>query len=195
MSTAQAKVEQGKEAKNQTIDDILSRKKPNVRIVEICLDSDLAAEINEVERELEQAKMKRNRQGRTLADSTGALQTRLDELMERAAEESVSFTFKDIGRRAFDQLIMDHPPSKAQKDRHAEMGGGLLEYDIDTFPPALIAATCADPKMTIEDAERIFDEWGSGEAEYLFAQAILVCKERTSLPLSKNGTEPMGDSA
>lgn len=191
MAGTAASVEQGKAAKAQTITDILARKKPNIRSIDICLDSDLAAEIQALEREIDQAKRKR---GKSLADGTARLEVQLDELYERAAAESVTFTFQDIGRKAFDELVMAHPATKDQKERVAELGGGILEYNIDTFPPALLAATAIDPEMTVEDAQQIFDVWGSGDAEILFTQALLVCKERTSVPLSRNGTGPTVDS-
>jgi len=194
VSTDTDRAEQGQAQKTQNIADILARKKPNVRSIDIALDSDLASEIRATEREIEEAK--RKRRGKSLADGgTTVLEAKLEELMERAAEESVTFTFQDIGRRALDQLISEHHPTPDQKNRVAELGGGILEYNIDTFPPALIAATAIDPELSIEDAQQIFDEWGAGDAEILFTQALLVCRERTSHPLFKSGIEQTLGSA
>ncbi len=188
----QTKADQGEKAKQRTLSDILREKKPNTKTVDIVLDSDLAGEIQFKEQELAQMRM---RKGRSLADGVGPLQTELDALYESAADIAVTFTFTDVGRKPFEELLMSHPPTKAQKDHVAATGGGILEFNLDTFPPALLALTASDPKMTLEEATEIFDTWGSGDAEILFSTALLVCKERTSVPLSRSGTNPTSDSS
>jgi hypothetical protein len=187
----EAKSKQSKTAKTQTMADILAAKKPNRRTIDVILDSDMAGTIRLKEQELAQLK---NRRGKSLADGIGPLETELDELYEQAADLAVTFTFQDIGRRAFDTLVLAHQPTPEQKKHVAEMGGGILEYNIDTFPPALMAASAADPEMTLEEAEEIFNEWSSGDAEILFTTALLACKERASVPLSRKGTGQTGSS-
>jgi len=189
--SAQAKADQGKEAKAQTMADIIAAKKPNTRTIDIILDSDLAGEIQLKTAELAQAKNKRT----SLADGINPLEQELDALYEKAADIAVTFTFQDIGRKSFDEMVIKHQPTAEQKKFMADMGGGILEYNTDTFPPALMAAAAIDPEMTVEEAESIFDTWGSGDAEILFTTALLVCKERTSLPLSRNGTDPTSNSS
>lgn len=188
----QAKADQAKAAKKRTIADILAEKKPNTRTIDIILDSDLANEIQLLEQEKEQLQ---NRRGRSLADGIGPIETKLDALYEKAADTAVTFVFEDIGRKVFDALVSEHPATKKQKEQIAEIGGGILEYNLDTFPPALIAAAATDPEMDLDDATEVFDTWSSGDAEILFATALLVCKERTSIPLSKSGTDPISDSS
>ncbi len=190
--SAQSKADQGKTAKQRTMSDILRDKKPNSRTVDIVLDSDLAGEIQLKEQELAQMRV---RKGRSLADGVGPLQIELDALYEQAADIAVTFTFTDCGRKNFDQLVLDHSPTKAQRDHIAELGGGILEYNIDTFPPALLALTASDPEMSLEEATEIFNTWGSGDAEILFTTALIVCKERTSIPLSRSGTDPTSNSS
>ncbi len=188
----QAKADQGEKAKKRTISDILREKKPNTKTVDIVLDSDLAGEIRFKEQELAQIRMRKDR---SLADGVGPLQSELDALYESAADIAVTFVFTDVGRKPFEELLMDHAPTKAQKDHVAATGGGILEFDLDTFPPALLALTASDPELTLEEATEIFDTWGSGDAEVLFSTALLVCKERTSVPLSKSGIGPTSNSS
>ncbi len=190
--SAQSKADQGEKAKQRTISDILREKKPNTKTVDIVLDADLAGEIQLKEQELAQMRVRKDR---SLADGVGPLQNELDALYEQAADIAVTFTFTDCGRKNFDELILAHPPTKSQKDHVAELGGGILEFNIDTFPPALLALTGSDPEMTVEEATEIFDAWGSGDAEILFSTALLVCKERTSIPLSRSGTGPTSNSS
>ncbi len=189
---AQSKADQGEKAKQRTISDILREKKPNTKTVDIVLDADLAGEIRLKEQELAQIRMRKDR---SLADGVGPIQRELDALYENAADIAVTFTFTDIGRKTFDELILAHSPTKAQKDHIAELGGGILEFNIDTFPPALIALAASDPEMSLEEATEIFDTWGSGDAEILFSTALLVCKERTSVPLSRSGIGPTSNSS
>ena len=186
---AQSKADQGKKAKAQTMADILAAKKPNTRTIDIILDSDLAGEISLKRLEIEQAKI-RSKGKKSLAEGTGALEQELDDLIDAAAEIAVTFTFTDIGRKNFDDLVHAHQPTEQQKKQIADLGGGILEYNTETFPPALIAAAASDPEITLEEAQEIFDEWGQGDAEVLFSVALIVCKERTSIPLSKSGTDP-----
>ena len=188
--SAQAKADQGKEAKAQTMADILAAKKPNTRTIDIILDSDLAGEIQLKTAELGQAKNKRT----SLADNINPLEQELDALYEKAADIAVTFTFQDIGRKAFDEMVYAHQPTAEQKKHVADMGGGILEYNTDTFPPALMAASAIEPEMTTEEAEAILYTWGSGDAEIQFTTALLVCKERTSIPLSRDGTDPTSNS-
>ncbi len=188
----QAKADQSEKAKKRTISDIIRDKKPNTKTVDIVLDSDLAGEIQLKEHELAQMRV---RKGRSLADGVGPLQEELDALYEQAADIAITFTFTDVGRKSFEELLMGHPPTKDQKDHVAATGGGILEFNIDTFPPALLALAASDPEMTLEEATEIFDNWGSGDAEILFSTALLVCRERTSIPLSRSGTDPTSNSS
>ena len=190
VKATKAKVEQGKQAKARTMTDILAAKKPNTRTVDIILDSDLAGEISMKRLEIEQTKQ-RSKGRKSLAEGTQTLEQELDDLIDSAAEIAVTFTFTDIGRKNFDDLVHAHQPTEEQRKQIADLGGGILEYNTETFPPALISAAASDPEITVEEAQEIFDEWGQGDAETLFSVALIVCKERTSVPLSKNGTDPI----
>ena len=194
VKATKSKVEQSKKAKAQTMDDILNAKKPNTRTIDIILDSDLALEIQMKTLELEQAKA-RSKGKKSLAEGTGSLEKELDELFEKAADTVATFTFQDMGRKSFDALLVAHQPTVKEKKTVADQGGGILEYSQETFPPALIAATAIDPVITLEEAEQIYNTWSSGDAEILFTAAILVCKERASFPLSRNGTDPTRNSS
>ena len=194
VKATKAKVEQSKKAKARTMSDILSAKKPNTRTVDIILDSDMAGEISMKQLEIEQTKQ-RSKGRKSLAEGTQALEQELDDLIDVASEMAVTFTFTDIGRKNFDDLVHAHQPTEQQRKQIADLGGGILEYNTETFPPALISAAASDPEITLDEAQEIFDEWGQGDAETLFSVALIVCKERTSVPLSKNGTDPTSNSS
>jgi hypothetical protein len=70
-----------------------------------------------------------------------ALAAQVRELEERASESEMTFTFEGLGRGRYARMLADHPPTKEQK---AELGAELI-YNPETFPPALLAASCVEP--------------------------------------------------
>jgi hypothetical protein len=73
---------------------------------------------------------------------------------EKAARAAdIKLPLRSIGAKAWSDLLLMHPPTEAQE----KLGH---EYNLDRFPPALIAACSLDP-MTVEDAARII----GGEAQ------------------------------
>lgn len=181
-----------------SMSEIIRLKKPNTRSCHILLDSALAHELNELEREIEKLERKievRNRSGRggSLADSSIKELDRLREEFEVKEEEAegftVEFTFQDIGRKRYDELVKENRPTDEEKKEYKEAGGeGVLAYSTETFPARLVALTSVSPKISEEEAFQIFDEWAEGDLETLFTTALLVCKEPTSLPKSRAGT-------
>ncbi len=179
-----------------TISEIRRLKKPNTRKCTILLDSSLAHEIGELEAEIEAMGKFQNTQRTSLADSTNkdieALLENLDNLREEAESLTVIFTFQDIGRRNYDDLVTAHKPTDEEKQEYKEAGGeGVLAYSTLTFPPALVHETVIEPKIPIDEATEIFEDWAEGDIELLFTTALMVCKEPTTLPKSKAGIAKM----
>ena len=175
-----------------TIDEIRRLKKPNTRKCVILLDSSLAHQMNDLEAQIEALSKRREGTRLSLADTTEKeieeLLVKLEILEDQAEELTVEFTFQDIGRRNYDDLVHAHVPSADEKEEYKEAGGdGVLAYSTETFPPALVNATAIEPKISIESATEIFEEWAEGDLEMIFSTALLVCKEPTSLPKSRAG--------
>lgn len=179
-----------------TIEEIRRRKKPNEKSVEILLEPILKSKIEEKEKEVDRLARLEQRGKKDLSQRAAAdIQAELDALLDEARSESVTFIFRDIGRKRLDKLVLAHPPTDEQKQLWKDEGNpGTLGYNLETFPAALIAATCVDPEMSEEDAIAICEEWGGGDIEALFFTAMAACKERTSIPLSKRGTAQTPDS-
>lgn len=70
---------------------------------------------------------------------------------------TVDFTVQALPRSEYRTLLDDHPPVKDGAD-----------WNADTFPPALVAACCVDPVMTLEQAQQMWEEWEAGEVSRLF---------------------------
>lgn len=173
--------------------EILRLKQPNQRSCHILLDSSLSHRIDEKARAIELLERKGNRLGSSLADPTtqelDQLNDELEALETEAAEYTVEFTFQDIGRRAYDDLLKEHRPTEEEKKEYKDAGGeGILAYSTSTFPPTLVSVCSFTPKITQKEAEEIFEEWSEGDLELLFMTALTTCKEPTSLPKSRAGT-------
>ena len=181
-----------------TIEEIVRLKKPNRKKCEILLDSELGSNIDELRAEISMLERKAARGSGSLADGVGKELDRkremLDQLEEQAEESLAVFWFQDIGRLNYDKLVSDHRPTDDQKKMYVEAGGvGVLAYNLETFPPALISEASIEPEIPLEFATQICEEWGEGDIETLFNTALLACKERTSIPFSKSGIEEIPD--
>lgn len=110
-----------------------------------------------------------------------------------AAEEAVAaatdvYRFVALGRHAFDELIRAHPPTdEDHADARATSGDpqAMAKFHGDSFGPALVAACCVDPELTVDDAKLIFDEWNHAETLELFAAAWAVNQTRRVASLGK----------
>lgn len=181
-----------------TMEEIRRLKKPNTRKVAILLDSALSHQMDDVASEIE--RLKRTKSMRSGLDNPtqkqiDELEEKLIELEEEAAGLTVEFTFQDLGRKRYDALVTDNPATDEDQEAWKRMGGeGKLAYNLESFPPALISACAISPKISLEEAKAIFDEWSEGDLEMLFTTALLACKEPTSLPKSRAASVRMQDS-
>lgn len=110
-----------------------------------------------------------------------------------AAEQAVrasaqTFVFRSPGRKAFEDLVAAHPPTDDDHDDARKTTGrpeSLARWHSDTFTPALLAATCVDPKLTDDEAHAIYDEWTDAEVGGLIAAALTVCQGTRQVDLGK----------
>lgn len=88
------------------------------------------------------------------------------ESAESALEEGmIRLVFRALPRPVWAQLLGEHPPTEVQ----ADMGH---EYNVETFPAALIAA-CSVDGMGESEAQELLDEWSDADAKALFTAALL----------------------
>ncbi len=180
---AQGKADQGQAAKQQTMANIIKKKRGVTKKVPIQIDGEVAVKIQELRAQItlaEQFDSKKNEPETALK-----LKKELDELIERSHDTEVTFTFKSLGRIVYDELVElpEHQPSDEQKKEGAT-------FNPDTFPAALVAAACIDPEISPEEATEIFDdsEWNGAELQKLFFGALKVNTETGDIPLSRGGS-------
>ncbi len=181
---AQGKANQGQVAKQQTMATNIKKKRGGTETVPIQIDGELASEILELRQQItlaEQFDRKENK-----PDTAPKLQNVLDELIAGSKDTEVVFVFKAVGRIIYDELVElpEHQPTDEQKK-------GGAQYNIDTFPAALVALSCVDPEISPEQATEIFSdsEWNGAELQKLFFGALKVNTETADIPLSKGGSE------
>lgn len=83
-------------------------------------------------------------------DEAPAIAEKLREFEAEMADQWVEFRFRSIGHRGWADLLKQHPPTKDQT-----RASPMADFNPDTFPIAAIAASCQEPEMTLEDAERL----------------------------------------
>lgn len=95
---------------------------------------------------------------------------------EEAEKDAVEYVFKNVGRKAFDKLITDHPPTDENREDAKAQGGNPddLNWNPNTFPVALVAAAIIHPQMDEAEVQEMWDdpEWGGGELQQLFWTAL-----------------------
>lgn len=174
------------ETDTPTIDEIRRLRTPNRRSIELYLDNVLNAEIRELESEIGIQERVDGRSNET--DLAPAMKDKLEELREEAAKALIVFTFEDIGNMPFQDLIGEHKPTAEQLVDEPE-----LEWNPMTFPPALMARSAVQPKLTLNDAQALWEEWSVGDNQALFTTALLANTDRSAVNFTGSGIEGILD--
>lgn len=157
--------------------DHLQKKRPLEAVCHVYLTDDTVAAHRDAVAELDQAR------------STGVDVEAAEENVAKARAaleaDTVTLRFRSIGRKNYDRLVADHPPTDKQVEEHQAQFGQPAPYNADTFPPALIAASCIEPKLTLTEVEQLFDEWNAAELTELFATAVAVNVHRRVVDAGK----------
>lgn len=113
------------------------------------------------------------------------LRRRVEAAKARLDETSVEVVFRSIGDKAYERLRLQYPPTEEQvaeaKAKLGAMGAYAVEFDRDSFAPALIAASAIEPKMSMVEVEALRDSWSRGEFEALFQAALRANTSRLTV--------------
>lgn len=156
-----------------SIEDILAEATPRERTVKVCIRGDLAGRAEQLQEEL--AQVSSDWEPEDLADVHPGreLAVQLKEVREQIKAAERPFTLRYIGDKAYSDLMAAHP---AKDDSQA--------FDSETFPRALIAASCVDPVMTDEQVTQLFEVINEGEIKKLFDAAWDVHNSSEMVPFS-----------
>lgn len=155
------------------IEDILKAATPRERTVSVCIRGDLASEVERLTDEL--GRVSQDWQPESIADEHPGRRIAAELHQAQAAAEAAEqpFVLRYIGDRAYNDLLAAHPSDNANE-----------LFDDRTFPKALIAAACVDPKMTPEQAGELFEVINQGEQKRLFDAAWEVHNGAGASPFS-----------
>lgn len=172
--------------------------KPRRSEVRVVLDDTLRQELEDARLELRRSKARPDR-----GLESGSEQR--VEAAEAAAEKAaVSFIFEAIPRHRLSELIAECPPTSEQLDKWKEKSRNnpLLvipppAFDVDSFPPLLIAASLVEPETT--QAE-VLEMWENGSwSEAIWDELWETAWDKTNrgvttLPTSGTGSVKTVDS-
>jgi hypothetical protein len=179
-------------ARPATADHLRSRKQPATKTVEVVLDPALAEQVREAERRRDDAdrRLAVRPDDPNIQTESWEAAAALETLRAQAVKQDavVTVRFRSIGRHAWDDLIRQHPPTDAQTAEAKAAGMGDLNFNSDTFPPAVVAASLEDPKLTVDEVAEIWDspDWNQAELGVLFGAALEVNNSRHTLDLGKD---------
>ncbi|MET7524713.1 hypothetical protein [Streptomyces sp900116325] len=99
----------------------------------------------------------------------------LTRAQDALADATMALTFRAVPRPVWEQLLRDHAPTEAQADQG-------MEYNVDTFPAALISACHVERDaggtevegMSAAEAQELLDTWADAEAKALFTAALVI---------------------
>ncbi|MGI5233839.1 hypothetical protein [Actinoallomurus sp. CA-142502] len=158
------------------IEDILGSAELPQKTVELCLKGNLQADFEVLERQLREAE---ETDDDALAGGVRAreLAEQIEDVRRKMAEHVTMFRFTALGAKSYSDLLAKHPPTEEQK----QAGAGV---NLDTWPAALVAACALDPKMTVEQAERLHDKITDGQWEELYDTALACNRKKVDVPFS-----------
>lgn len=165
----------------KTAREIIESAKRRESTVRLCLRGDLVAEHEALEADLAQATMGAGWQSLEGSGATD-LAERIQALQAEMSADTVTFTFRALRRRAWDELL----------EKHKNAEGGL---DVAALSIPLIAACVVEPSMSEADVEELFDVVNEGQRDALFGAAFNVNMEATEVPFSERASVVMRSRA
>lgn len=185
--------------------DRLKKKQARTADVPVYLDDDLASEVEELQRQVEKDRLYMARvrgNGGEDAEREARLaerEQRLEEARDELGDATIWMRFQAVGRKRYEDLLAEHPPTDEQKAEAKDNDLNPPEFNVDTFPAALVAVACVEPDDLAEGAyldedegrtryprvEEIFDEWNADEIGAVFRAAWEVNTRRRTVDLGK----------
>ena len=164
-----------------TFDQVVDAYAPAEQSVRVCVRGDLVAQLERLEADLVEARDADENENRH--PKAPKIAKQIEELQAVARGHEVEFVFRSIGRKAWSDLVSQHPPTKKQK---AELKGNQrLEWNPETFPIAAVAESCIKPAGVTEDAvQRIADEWTHGQWQLLWNACLAANIKVNDVPSS-----------
>ena len=159
--------------RQRTVAEITAAARLRERTVTLAFAGDLQDQVEQLQQELADAS---SWTSTSLADVHPAqeLSRQIESLREEMTENEATFRFRALPARQFSDLLA----------QHAAPGGTGALFDVNTFPPALIARCCVDPAMTVDEYAELAEVLSHAQQEVLFDAAWTVNQQVPSVPFS-----------
>lgn len=177
------------------MDHLRSKKKPRLAKVRIPTDSEIGDAYEEAKSSrdlarfvLEAASEEQRVKLRGDLDQAEAL---YQEAKAAVVEASTEFIFRAVGRVKYDKLLRENQKTTKQTeedDKNEVPAEERVTWDPDRFPPALVAESIVEPKLTHADIEEMWssEDWSTAELATLFGSAMQANNERHIITLGKD---------
>lgn len=129
----------------------------------VCLDRQLVARFEAAARELDRATRGPN-ESSSMLEPPVELVERVAALEAELASKTRTFVFEAIGPRRWKKLVSEHPPGDDPGDKKAG-------FNVETFVPEALVATCTKPGLTRAQADWLVNEQDEG----VIAQIVGAC--------------------
>jgi len=160
-----------KHAPGLTHAEVMAMAKRRETKVRICVAGDLAAEADQLAAELAALK---GQSGMSLADGEerARIQSELDEVAALMREAEVEYRFRALPRKERSDLIAAHPKRPGEDE----------EWNLETYPAALVAACVVEPVMSVSEVNQLFDVVNEDGCARLFNAAWRANQAPTNIP-------------
>lgn len=142
----------------------LTGRKPRVGYYTVHLDDELAEKVEQIRQERAKARRDGTEEDAPSDEELAAAEDALREVTR-------TIRFESIGRTAYDDMVSEHPPTEEQR-AEMEEAGAVVEWNPDTFPPALVHASMVEPDLTDKQFAEIWDVWSNADLSQMFALAM-----------------------
>lgn len=188
-------------SKKATASDIKGVRRPQESVT-VYRGSDVTDQLRDLEDDLiaAQAEDRRNKGMLDYVPRAPKVAELIGKLEEQARSESITFTFEELGRKRWRDLMEDHPPTDEQNAELSESTGkddAKYRWNPETFPKAALAESCVKvvglPDGPHDGADEdlfqeVFDSWGELAWEEVWGACVRANTGVSELPKSRNAS-------
>ena len=178
--------------------DILGTAKLPETTVPVCLRGDLAADFEDLERQLEEAESARdNTDSLDSGVEVAELSEKIEALRAEMKDDTFIFRLRALSRRAYRALVADHPPRKVTDAEGHETvhDGDGLGFNMETFFEPLLRIAIVDPELTDDSWAELLEHLTDRQFEDLASAAWLLNRREVDIPFSRAASRNSRSSA
>lgn len=170
--------------KKPSVKDLIAGAKLPERSVAVCLQADLTAQMQDLERQLADAERERNAGAGSLASGSPSrrISQEIEALHEEMLAHTLEFRVRALPRHQFTALRKSHPPREGNTYDQA------AETNLETMTEALVRACVVEPELDAEDWANLDERISDAQWQQLANAAWAVCARDTAVPFSRSAS-------